>query len=316
MTCAWNNFAPPPLLADFNPLEHVVDHPLYHYQWFYFTNHMFMMILSALLMLVIFPWITRDYRLGKHVPTGTRNMFEAMLVFFRETVVRPVLGDATDRYIGYIWTLFFFILFNNLLGLLPLEAILTPLTGPTHVPPVGGSAMSDIYVTGTLAAVSFVVMQFSGIKANGLKKYLAHFLGGAPLYLAPMMIVIEILGMFTKPFALAIRLFANTSAGHIMLAVLIWFVAAAFASLGKAAGTGIGLVVVVSSTALMCLELFVAVLQAYIFAFLTTLFIGLLTAHHNEEEDHTDETGLHGGHASVDHRLPDAVRRSATHMAG
>jgi F-type H+-transporting ATPase subunit a len=306
MTCAWNNFAPPPLLADFNPLEHVVDHPLYHYQWFYFTNHMLMMILSALLMLLIFPWITRDYRAGKHVPTGTRNFFEAVLVFFRETVVRPVLGDQTDKYIGYIWTLFFFILFNNLLGLMPLEAITTPLLGATHA--VGGTAMSDIYVTGTLAAISFVVIQISGIKANGLKKYLHHFLGGAPLYLAPMMILIEILGIFTKPFALAIRLFANMSAGHIMLAVLIWFVAGAFAALGKTAGTGIGLVVIISSTALMGLELFVAVLQSYIFAFLTTLFIGLLTAHHDEEN--------HGDHDVVDHRLDDALRQSATHMAG
>ncbi len=305
-TAASSNFVPTSLLADtFNPLEHVVDHPLFHYQWFYFTNHMLLMIISAALMLLIFPWITREYRQGKHVPTGTRNLFEALLVFFRETVVRPVLGKDTDKYIGYIWTLFFFILFNNLLGLLPLEAISTPLLGVPHA--IGGTAMSDIYVTGTLAAISFVVIQVSGIRANGLKKYLGHFKAGAPWYIVPMMVVIEFLGIFTKPFALAIRLFANMSAGHIMLAVLIWFVTAAFAALGTTVGTGIGLVVILASTALMCLELFVAVLQAYIFAFLTTLFIGLLMPHHDE--------GHEDGHGSIDDHLSDAQRQAGAHMA-
>jgi F-type H+-transporting ATPase subunit a len=309
MMAALPNLVPTSLLADsFNPLEHVVDHPLYHVGWFYLTNHMLLMIVSAALMLLIFPWITRDYRAGKLVPTGTRNMFEVLLVFFRETVVRPVLGDQTDKYIGYIWTLFFFILFNNLLGMLPLEAITTPLLGAPHA--IGGAAMANIYVTGMLAAISFVVIQVSGVRANGLKKYLSHFLGGAPWYLAIIMVPIEILGIFTKPFALAIRLFANTIAGHIILAVMVWFVAAAFAALGKTYGAGIGAAIVLASTALMCLELFVAVLQSYIFAFLTTLFIGLLTAHHDEGHDETD------GHSVVDHHLSDAQRQAATHMAG
>jgi F-type H+-transporting ATPase subunit a len=301
-------FVLPGLLAETpNPLEHVVDHPLFHSGWFYFTNHMFMMCLSALLMLLIFPWITRDYRAGKHVPTGTRNFLEAMLVFFRKDVVQPVLGAATDKYIPYIWTLFFFVLFNNVLGLLPIAAITSPFMPKGRS--IGGTATSNIYVTGALALVSFIVMQISGVRANGFVKYLHHFLGGAPWFLAPLMIPIEIMGMFTKPFALAIRLFANMTAGHIMLAVLIGFVAGAFESLGKVGGSSIGLIVIVSSTAIMCLELFVAVLQAYIFAFLTTLFIGLLTAHQDTHGEHTD------GQSMIDHELPDEVRHAATHLA-
>lgn len=300
------------LLAEgFNPIEPVADHPLFHSGLFYFTDHMFMMCLAALLMLIIFPLLTRPYRDGKLVPTGTRNFFEAMLVFFRETVVRPILHDDTDRYISYIWTLFFFILFTNLLGLLPLEAITEPLFKPLGWKPIGGAATGDIYVTGTLAAISFVVIQVSGVRANGLKRYLAHFTAGAPLYLAPLMIPIEILGIFTKPFALAIRLFANMIAGHIMLAVLISFVSLSIAALGAFAGGAIGIVIVVSSVAIMCLELFVAFLHAYIFAFLTTLFIGLVVTHSHEDEDHG-----HREHDTIDHSLPDSLRQQATHMAG
>jgi len=306
MTGAPTTFSPLPLLADANPLQHVVDHPLWHQGWFYLTDHMLLIMISGALMLLIFPWITRDYRQGKHVPTGTRNFFEAILVFFRETVVRPVLGDATDNYIGYLWTLFFFILFNNLLGLLPLEAITAPLFGESHA--IGGTAMANIYVTGTLAVIAFCVIQISGIRANGPVKYMAHFMGGAPWYLALIMVPIEILGIFTKPFALALRLFANMVSGHVILAMLLGFVSAAFVALGTAAGTGIGLAVIVGSTALMCLELFVAFLQAYIFVFLTTLFIGLLTVHHDEEHDEAD------GHSVVDHHLSDAQRQAAAHL--
>src|SRR5689334_17426754 len=100
------------LLAAANPLEHIVDQPLVEWNgWWVLTNHMVMIGLAAVLMLLIFPAITKYYRRGDHVPTGTRNFFEAILVYLRNDVAKPVLGDKTDRYIAYIWTLFFFILF-------------------------------------------------------------------------------------------------------------------------------------------------------------------------------------------------------------
>ena len=98
--------------------------------WWLLTNHMVMMLLAAGLMLLIFPAITRRYRDGEHVPTGTRNFFEAILVYLRNDVVKPILGDKTDRYIPYLWTLFFFILFCNLLGLLPIDLLTGKLLRP------------------------------------------------------------------------------------------------------------------------------------------------------------------------------------------
>src|SRR5690606_34591672 len=250
------------------------------------TNHMVMLLLSAALMLLIFPAITRAYRSGDLVPTGTRNFFEAIIIYLRNDVVKPLLGDETDRYMPYLWTLFFFILFTNLLGLLPLDVLTGKLLGINHGHGVYGTATSNIYVTGTLAVVSFIFWHISGIARNGIGAWFHHFLGGAPWYLFPVMIPVEILGMIIKPFALAVRLAANMTAGHILIAVLIGFVPAAFqAHYGQ--GIGVGIVSVLGAVAVMCLEVFLALLQAYIFTFLTTLFISQMVMHeHDEHEAH------------------------------
>jgi F-type H+-transporting ATPase subunit a len=283
-------------LAAENPLDHIVDQPLLETAsgWWVLTNHMVMMGISALLMLLIFPMITRAYRDGKHVPTGMRNFFEAILVYVREDVAKPLLHEKTDRYIGYLWTLFFFILFTNVLGLLPLNI----LTGGVlkmghHQHGIFGTATSNFYVTSALALMAFCVIHYSGIKANGPAKYLKHYLGGAPVYLAPIMIIVEILGTLVKPFALAVRLAANMTAGHILLGVVLGFVAMATVALGTVGTVGIGIPVVIASVCLMCLELFVAVLQAYLFTFLTALFISQLVTHHDHEHGHEEH-----GHAA------------------
>jgi len=188
--------------------------------------------------------------------------------------------------------------------------------------PLGGTATANIYVTAALAIVAFVVMQISGIRANGIVNYAKHFLGGAPWYMAMIMIPVEIIGMLVKPFALAIRLFANMSAGHILMAVLIGFVATGFAALGVGGGAGLSVAVVVGSTAIMCLETFVAFLQAYIFTMLTCLFIGLLVVHEHEhkhdEGGHHDEShgAVGGGDLTDGEEIPDAPRQAAAHMAG
>lgn len=313
------------LLAAGSPLEHVVDHPIVKTSggWVLLSNHMLLILLAAGLMLLVFPALTRPYRDGKLVPTGTRNFFEAILIFIRNDVAKPVLGDDADRFMPFLWTLFFFILFNNLIGLLPLEPITRGIFAGVgiHNYAFYGTATANLWVTGALAFISWLVIQISGIRANGFKNYAKHFLAGAPVYMAPIMIPVEILGMIVKPVALAIRLFANMNAGHILVAVLIGFTAAA-ARIGWGALTGISLVVVLGTTAIMLLELFVAFLQAYIFTFLTSLFIAQLVVH--EHEEHGEEGGHHderheavGGGDLMDHaKLPQDARAGGAHMAG
>src|SRR5688572_17150371 len=312
------------LVAASSPLEHVVDHPIIQTTsgWYILTNHMIMMLIAAALMLIIFPLITRRYRSGELVPTGTRNFFEAILLYVRNDIAKPVLGDDTDRFIPYLWTLFFFILFNNLLGLLPLDVLTGRLLGLNHGHGIYGTATANIAVTAVLAIISFLLWNVSGIRANGLGTWAHHFLGGAPLYMAPVMVPVEVLGMFVKPFALAIRLMANMTAGHVLVAVLIGLAGGIYAAMGTAGGLLVNIAIIAGTTAIMLLELFVAFLQAYIFTFLTTLFIGQMVIH--EHEHHEDEGGHHderhesvGGGDLTDYaKLPEDARRAGAQMAG
>jgi len=312
-----------PLAASGNPLEHVLDKPLFQTPsgFWLLSNNMLSIGISAVLMLIIFPLITRAYRRREMVPTGTRNFFEAILIYVRDEMARPVLGADTDRYIGYLWTLFFFILFNNLLGLLPMDVLTGWFMEPHHLHPIGGVATANIWVTGALAVVSFLVWNISGIRAHGLGPYLKHFAGGAPVYMAPIIVPLEIVGMFIKPFALAIRLFANMIAGHTVLAVLLMFTTMAFAA-GAAAGWAVSIVVVLASVFMMCLELFVAFLQTYIFVFLVAMFIGQLVVHEHKhtpgEGGHHDEghSAISGGDLTDGEQLPEAARQAGIHMAG
>jgi F-type H+-transporting ATPase subunit a len=292
-----------PILAAGDPLSHVVDHAILKTSggWFILSNHMIMIVIAALLCLLIFPKITKPYQDGKLIPTGGRNFFEAIMMFLRNDVAKPLLGDNTDRFMPLLWTLFFFIWFMNLLGLLPLDAIQNLLSGGSYHA-IYGTATSNWYVTVTLAVVVFVVVQFNGIKANGIGGWAHHFLGGAPWWLAPVMIPVEIGGMLIKPFALSVRLAANMTAGHILLAVVIGFVPAAW-GVSNLIGGGVTLISVVSAVAIMVLELFVATLQAYLFVFLTSLFISQMISHghddHHADEHHGEES--HGTSAKPAH---------------
>lgn len=309
-------------LADLDPLEHVLDKSVlkFHGVWL-LSNNIITLVISAAAMLIIFPLITRAYQRREHVPTGTRNFFEVILIYVREEVARPVLGEQTDRYVPFLWTLFFFILFNNLMGLLPLDVLTGWFMGPMRLHPIGGTATANIWVTGALAIIAFFMWQVNGIRANGLAKYLKHFTGGAPLYMAPVMVPLEFIGMFIKPFALAIRLFANMFAGHMVLAVLLMFTATAFAA-GATIGWAVSIVVVLASVAMMCLELFVAFLQTYIFVFLTAMFIAQLVVHEHEHKpgeggEHDEaHSKLGTGDLTDFAELPDAPRQAAMHMAG
>lgn len=286
------------LLAAADPLDHVVNHPIWAVNgWWILSNHIVMLITAAVIMLMIFPFITKRYRSGEHVPTGTRNFFEAIMMYIRNDVAKPLLGDDTDRFMPFLWTTFFFILILNLLGLIPFDAIQNvlfnrnPSADGHGFHAIYGTATSNFYVTAVLALVVFSVVQYQGIKSNGFKGWLHHFLGGAPVWLAPIMIPVEFLGMIIKPFALAVRLAANMTAGHILLAVLAGFVPLAFTNIGTGGGYAIGFVTVVASVLIMVLELFVAVLQAYLFVFLSSLFISQMITHHHDDEHHREAEG-------------------------
>jgi F-type H+-transporting ATPase subunit a len=178
-----------------------------------------------------------------------------------------------------LWTYFFLILTANLLGMIPFGSMAGLAGQNSHLLHyIGGTATANISITGGLALVAFFAVHISGMREQGVGTYWNNFFfGHAPMALAPLMVPLEIIGALVKPFALAVRLFANMTAGHVVLAVLM-----SFAVVGIQLGggyLGISLASVLGSVVISLLELFVAFLQAYIFTFLTTLFIGAAIHH-------------------------------------
>jgi F-type H+-transporting ATPase subunit a len=271
------------ILASSDPLHHVVDDP-----WVpvgpvtLLSKHIFLQLLGAGILLLVLPAVFGRKDL---VPRGVRNFFEAICLYLRDEVFRPNLGEHTDRFTPFLWTLFFFILVGNLLGMVPFL----------------GTPYGNIWVTATLATMTMVMVVVNGIRLQGWH-YIAHFNPG-PLWLAPLLVPLEILGIFTRGFALAVRLFANMMAGHILLAVLTGLIVMATAGVGMLAGFGVALVVVPVNVAVSLLELFVAFLQAFIFTFLTALFLGqaVLIEHHGEEHGHGPDHGHGHDHRVADH---------------
>jgi len=215
------------------------------------TKHVFFLWVAALILCTLAITAARKNR-NNVVPTGFGNLMEILVVFIRDQVVVPNMGPKGIKYMPYLLTTFFFILIMNLLGLVPF----------------GASATGNVSTTAGLAIIAFIMIQVAAIRTHGLGHYLAHLTGGVHWALWPIMVPIEILGLFTKPFALCIRLFANMTAGHIVIVSLIglifvfgsYFVA--IAPVGFVLGINL-------------LEIFVAVLQAYIFTILTAMFMGL-----------------------------------------
>ena len=193
-------------------------------------------------------------------------------------------AEHTDRFIKYIWSVFFFVVTINLLGIVPVASV--SVLFDTHI---GGTITGNIWMTATMAILTMLMMVVNGLRL-GKMDYIAHFCPG-PLWLAPLLVPVEIIGLVAKIFALAVRLFANMMAGHILLAVLVTFILSAGTNLGAGAGLGVAVPVVLGSVAINLLEIFVAFLQAFIFTFLTTLFIGMsVNVHHDE---HHEEAHAH-----------------------
>ena len=284
-----------------SPLDHVSQHRLVAREahWGFLTpdgqvtllsDLIVMLIVGSLLLVLFLPAMARKRRgtseVDRLVPTGPANALEAICQYLREQVARPVLHEHTDRFIPFLWTVFFFVLVVNFLGLLPIAA--TSALFGTHI---GGTATGNIWVTAALALVTMGMMVVNGLRLGG-KHYLAHFSPVpadlplvARLFLVPLMIVVEVMGLIFKIFALAVRLFANMTAGHILLAVLLWFILLAGAG-DWLSGLGVAVPAVLGSVAIMMLEIFVAFLQAFIFTFLTALFIGQSVVFHHHPEEH------------------------------
>jgi F-type H+-transporting ATPase subunit a len=238
-------------IIDLWPLGHIAL-PKIHFLGidFSITKHLVMMWVASGLLVLIFTLIFRRPRL---VPSGISNLFEAIVVFLRDEVVLPSMGTAGKRYLPFLLTVFFFILFCNLLGLVPYAA----------------TATGNVTVTAALALIALAMIQWGGIKEYGLLHHMQNLIPpGIPAWLLPIMIPVEIMGQFTKPFALCIRLFANMTAGHIVILSFLGLIFVFESFL-------ISPVSVAFALFISLLELFIAFLQAYIFTMLTALFMGM-----------------------------------------
>jgi F-type H+-transporting ATPase subunit a len=216
---------------------------------FQVTKHMVGLVVAGLLVIVLLIPGTKRTKAGE-VPKGFGNFLEMLVLFIRDEVVYPNMGRENGRkWLGFFLTLFFLILFSNLLGMIPWG------TTPT----------GNVNMTAGLAIATLLGVFFAGIREHGIK-YLGTFIPhGVPIFVAPILFPIEVFGLFVKHFALTIRLFANMLAGHTVLGVFIALIATPLIALAAVPG----------AVAISMLELFVAFLQAYVFVMLGSLFVGM-----------------------------------------
>lgn len=251
------------------------------------TKNVASMIISIILMLVIMINVAKKYKKNgtMKAPTGFQNALEPVIMFVRDEVAKPNLGNKYMRYMPLLLTLFFFIWINNLLGLLP----------------GGANFTGNIAVTAALSLISFIVILFSGNK---------HFWGhlfnppGVPLGIKFLLVPIEIISLFIKPVALMIRLFANILAGHIIILSVVSMIFI-FGALNEVAGWGFVPVSMAFTIFMFCLELLVGAIQAFIFTNLTAVFIGqaIEEAHHHDHEH--EEYHAHNPNTGQEYNVSD-----------
>ncbi len=227
------------------------------------TKNVASLFLSIVLLIFVFTSVAGAYKKNQgQAPKGMQSFFEPIVVFVRDEVAKKNIGPKYERYMPYLLTLFFFIWFNNMLGLMP-----------------GGANVSgNIAVTMVLSVLTLIITL---ITSN--KNYWSHILAmpGVPKPVLLILTPVEILGIFTKPFSLMIRLFANITAGHI---VILSFICLIFIFKNAVVGAAVVPLVV----AMNCLEIFVALLQAYVFTLLTAIYFGSsVEEHHHEDEKHS-----------------------------
>lgn len=231
--------------------RHIID--------FSITKNVASMFVSVALLFLVFFSVRKGYSSNEgKAPKGIQSFFEPIIIFIRDEVARPNIGDKHEKFLPYLLTIFFFIWFNNLMGLLPGAANVT----------------GNIAVTGTLAIFTFIITQF-----NGNKQYWQHIFNtpGVPWWLKiplPIMPVVELIGVFTKPFSLTVRLFANITAGHIIILSL-------FSLIFIFQSIWVGPLSVAFAIFMFFLELFVALLQAFIFTILSAMYFGAAVEDHH-----------------------------------
>ncbi|MCQ0112388.1 F0F1 ATP synthase subunit A [Zhouia amylolytica] len=226
---------------------------------FSITKNVFTLFLTSAIMLLIFIPVARSYKKNDKAPKGLAGFMEPLVVFVRDDIARPNIGEKKyEKFMPYLLTVFFLIWIGNLFGLIPFF-------------PFQGTLTNDILFTGVLATITFLITIF-----NGNKHYWGHIFAtpGVPKWLLPIMIPVEVLGMFTKPFALMIRLFANITAGHIIILSLVSLIFIFESAAVSPISIGFSLF-------MYGLELLVAALQAYVFTLLSALFIGQAVEDHH-----------------------------------
>jgi len=216
------------------------------------TKHVFFMWVVVLILIVLLSTVAKSYRKSL-IPRGLTNFLEIIIVFVRDEIVKPTIGHSYEKFLPYLLTVFFFILFSNFIGLVPFSATVT----------------SNIAVTAALAGLTFFTTQIGGIIHYGFWGYFKGLIPpGMPVALLPLIIIVEILGLFTKPFALCIRLFANMVAGHVVILSLIGLIFIMKTLYVAPVSVGFALFIYL-------LEILVSLIQAYIFTMLSSLFIGM-----------------------------------------
>lgn len=227
------------------------------------------LLISCTLLVIIFLLVAKGYReRGEKAPKGLQSLIEPLILYVRDDIAKPNIGKDYEKYFPYLLTVFFFIFFNNLLGLIPLF-------------PFGANITGNIAVTAVLALFTFFITNLTG-----KKHYYEDIFNtpGVPWWLKfplPLMPVIEVVGCFIKPIVLAIRLFANITAGHI---VLLGFISMIFivGEMSAMAGAGMSVMSVILAIFADCLEVLVAYIQAYVFTLLSAIYFGMAAkeAHH------------------------------------
>ena len=245
-------------------LKEILEHHIVDHIWSWvnlgplrlpISKHLLMMGIASVILVLGLPLLIRS---RSRALAPFRAMIEIIVLFLRDEVVVPNLGHKGAAYMGYFSSLFFFILTLNLLGLVPYVA----------------TATGNLAVTAGLALTTFALVNFAGIREQGIFGYFGHIVPkGVPGWLYPLLFPIELIGLVTKTFALCIRLFANMIAGHIVILAFISFIFI-FGSLSAIVGFGVAPISVGLVLFTLMLELFVAFLQAYVFVFLTAIFTG------------------------------------------
>jgi F-type H+-transporting ATPase subunit a len=230
-------------------------------------------VAEILLTVIILLWIfismaTKAIKNRDKAPSGMQNLLEPIILFIRDQVAKPTIGDKKyEKYMPFLLTLFFFILLENIIGLIPF-------------PPFGANVTGNISVTMVLALFTFVITTFSGNKHYWKEIYNPD----VPWWLKfpiPLMPIVELTGLITKPFVLMVRLFANMMAGHMIITVFVSLIFIFGSLMGAAAGFGVSPLSIAFSVFIMLLDVLVSFIQAYVFTLLSALYIGMASAEHH-----------------------------------